>query len=238
MITNCLFSGNSVGGYRGYGGGMYDGWNATITNCTFSGNRVYGNGYEGYGGGIYGGVIANCIIYGNTASSGGNEIWYEISVNYSDVNGGQPGTGNINADPCFVKCGYWGDANDPNIHRQPNDTNAIWIDGNYRLLSGSPCIDAGDNNSVRTPLDLDGFPRIIAGGCNGSKIVDMGAYEFLRADINHDGAVNFVDFALFALHWWETNCGQCGGADLTCDGNVNFADLREFAKWWLAGGSN
>jgi hypothetical protein len=63
----------------------------------------------------------------------------------------------------------------------------------------------------------------------------MGAYEFLRSDINHDGTVNFLDFAIFASQWLDTNCGMCCGADLTCDGQVNWADLGEFVKWWLAG---
>lgn len=130
------------------------------------------------------------------------------------------GPGNIDADPCFVEPGYWCDVNDPNIPVEPNDPNAIWVDGNYRLLSNSPCIDAGDNNSVPddyanldgdgdvnepTPFDLDSFPRFIDDLCttdtgNGAPpIVDMGAYEFLSSDINHDGSVNFTDFAPFAL---------------------------------------
>ncbi|MGA2071057.1 MAG: right-handed parallel beta-helix repeat-containing protein [Sedimentisphaerales bacterium] len=283
IITNCIFTGNSArsgngasgGNGGGLGGGMCNDGYSEVTNCTFSGNSAE----EGYGGGICAGTrympltqIANCILYNDTAFDG-NEIalleseyygYGTTDVNYSDVKGGQEGVygnsqwgpGNIDADPCFVRYGYWGDANDPNMYVEPNDPNAIWIDGNYRLLSGSPCIDAGDNNSVppdyadldndgntteRTPLDLDGFPRFIDDLCttdtgNGTPpIVDMGAYEFLRSDINHDGTVNFLDFAIFASQWLDTNCGMCCGADLTCDGQVNWADLGEFVKWWLAG---
>jgi hypothetical protein len=164
------------------------------------------------------------------------------------------GPGNIDADPCFVEPGYW-DANGT-----PGDANDdFWVDGNYRLLSNSPCIDAGDNNSVPpdyadldgdddtnepTPFDLDGFPRFIDELCTTDTgkgtppIVDMGAYEFLSSDINHNGAVNFTDFAPFALRWLQSGCGGCWGADLTCDGQVNLADLREFAEWWLAGTSD
>jgi len=43
--------------------------------------------------------------------------------------------------------------------------------GDYRLQSGSPCIDAGTNEVVAT-TDLDGNARIV----NGT--VDMGAYEY------------------------------------------------------------
>jgi hypothetical protein len=231
------------------GGGIFS-VGGPITNCTFSGNLA-----DAYGGGIciYDGdlSITNCILLGDTAKTDGNEIALvtlfgspKVGVSYCDVNGGQAnvyvgpncvlnwGPGNIDADPCFVG------------------------NGNYRLLSGSPCIDAGDNNSVSpdytdldgdgnttepTPLDLDDFPRFIDDLCttntgNGTPpIVDMGAYEFLRSDINHNGSVNFNDFALFALQWLKTDCGECCGAELTCDGQVEWADLRQFAEWWLAG---
>jgi len=169
-----------------------------------------------------------------------------ILVTYSDIQGGWPGDGNnIDADPCFVEPGRW----DPN--GTPSDTNDdFWVGGNYRLLSVSPCIDIGDNNSVPpdyadldndantaepTPFDLDSFPRFIDGDCNDSNIVDMGAYEFLYSDIDHSGFVNFTDFAKFALQWLEYNCGQCFGADLSCDKNVDCADLDKFTQWWLAG---
>lgn len=44
--------------------------------------------------------------------------------------------------------------------------------GDYRLLSTSPCIDAGDYSAAAGPTDLDGRARI-----QGARI-DMGAYEF------------------------------------------------------------
>jgi hypothetical protein len=43
--------------------------------------------------------------------------------------------------------------------------------GNLRLQSNSPCINAGNNSYVATTTDLDGRPRIVGG------TVDMGAYE-------------------------------------------------------------
>ena len=69
------------------------------------------------------------------------------------------GEGNVDADPCFVKPGYW----DPN--GTPADANDdFWVEGDYHLKSQagrwdpndrtwvtdsvtSPCIDAGDPNS-------------------------------------------------------------------------------------------
>lgn len=60
-------------------------------------------------------------------------------------------------------------------------------------------------------------------------------FEFVPADFDDDGYVNFIDFAVFAEHWLETDCGPCGGADLTGDEDVKLDDLREFAENWLGG---
>jgi hypothetical protein len=63
-----------------------------------------------------------------------------------------------------------------------NITNApLFVDtntANYRLQSGSPCINAGVNRAWMTGVtDLDGRSRID----RFSRVVDMGAYEYLRA---------------------------------------------------------
>jgi hypothetical protein len=51
------------------------------------------------------------------------------------------------------------------------------VAGNYHLVAGSPCIDAGDNTASGLPItDLDGDYRILDGG-TGS-IVDIGADEY------------------------------------------------------------
>jgi len=151
-MANCMFSRNSAGDD---GGGMWN-WNnsPTLTNCTFSGNSASeeGGGMSNYW--KCSPTLTNCILWGNTAPIGSqihNDERSSATVSYSDVQGVWPGIGNINADPLFV---------DPAI-------------GDYHLLPGSPCIDAGDNSAVPPSVvtDLDGNPRII----NGT--VDMGAYE-------------------------------------------------------------
>jgi len=191
--------------------GAFDGSASSIMDASGNSPIRFGSGrYD------FDGMLDEVRLYSRVLTS------QEVSI-LSDVN-----NSNINVDPCFVNP----------------------VEGNYRLLSDSPCIDAGNNYSVPpdyanldgdgntvepTLFDLDGLERFIDGDCNDSDIVDMGAYEFLSSDINHNGAVNFVDFAKFALQWFQTDCGECDGADLTCDSQVNLADLREFAEWWLAG---
>jgi probable HAF family extracellular repeat protein len=180
-VEGCTFSANSATG----GGGMYNKYksNPTVKGCTFSANLAK----NGYGGGMcnFTGspTVEGCTFNGNFAAIGGGMYSYSYSrptvtnsilwadmpreisgdtptVTFSDIQGGYSGTGNINADPCFVSPGYW-------------DPNGIWIDGDYHLLEDSPCIDAGDPNYIAGPneTDLDGRPRVI-----GSRI-DMGAYE-------------------------------------------------------------
>jgi hypothetical protein len=170
-VANCTFTSN----WGQYGGGMFNEANSspTVTNCTFGGNSDNAGG-----GGIYctsssSPSLANCILWGDTPG----EIALvdsTITVTYSDVQGGWPGTGNIDADPVFV--GAYG-----------------------RLLPGSPCIDAADNTAVPAdtedldgdgdttepiPIDLEGNPRFVDDvdtldtGLGDPPIVDMGAYEF------------------------------------------------------------
>jgi len=176
-IANCTVAGNAAK----WGGGMYNAsWHTTtLTNCTFSGNSAEENGGGIYNRPLSSPTLTNCIFWSDTPE----EIYDEKSVTiitYSDVQGGWPGLGNIDADPLFVEPGYWADVNDQNIVVEPNDPNAIWVDGDYHLLEGSPCIDAGDPNYVAEPneTDLDGKPRLLDGNNDGIPVVDMGAYEY------------------------------------------------------------
>jgi len=183
ILINCAFIGNLA---SDSGGGInIRSSNPNVTNCTFSGNSAdyYGGGMDNYDSSP---TVTNCILWGNTASVDGNEIalWESstIDVNYCDVMGAQAaifndgtgtvnwGSGNIDDDPLFVGPGV----------------------GDLRLLPASPCIDAGDNNSVPPdindldgdgnttepiPFDLDSNPRVVDGDDDGNSVVDMGAYE-------------------------------------------------------------
>ena len=141
-IMNCLIYNNS--GVNG--AGIWVSTNMKILNCTIVDNSSWNSGSGAVDG--MNGQVTNSILWGNTP----NQIEGNSTVMYSDVQGGWPGEGNIDADPMFV---------DPN-------------NGDYNLLYNSLCIDAGTNSTVPSlpPTDIDGNPRIVNG------IVDMGAYEY------------------------------------------------------------
>ena len=262
MVSNCIIFGNTAVGAGGgilctygnptiiyctitgnlamMGGGIGCQWgaNAWIRNCTVSGNVA-----SSFGGGIScldsRPTLLNCILWGDSSKRGpeiaSHGIYgpFTITINYSDVQGGQGGAdiggtstliwdyGNITGDPCFARPGYW----DPN--GTPDDANDdFWVGGDCHLKSKagrwdanegrwtkdevtSPCIDAGDPSS---PVGLEPFP-------NGG-IINMGAYggtaeasksyfgetvceTIVAGDINGDCKVNLKDFAIMALHWLE-----------------------------------
>ena len=162
-LVNVTFSGNSAE----CGGGMIN-YNSspTLVNVTFSGNSA-----DSGGGGMYNSdsspALTNCILWGNTAPAG-PQIYNSSStptISYSDIQGGYSGTGNIDADPLFVRNPDPGDGD----WTTPGDNDY----GDLRLQLTSPAIDVGDNTAVPVGIttDLDGNPRISNG------VVDMGAYE-------------------------------------------------------------
>jgi len=185
IMVNCTFGENSAE----WGGGIFNHWSSQLrmSNCSFSGN-IASNGsalssdpsFTTFPGRI---ELTNCILWnGENTLFDPNPDCSTIAVTYSDVQGGWPGEGNINADPCFADPGYWADADDPNIVVELNDPNAVWIEGDYHLKSQagrwdpntqswiqddvtSPCIDAGDPN---IPVGDESMP-------NGG-IINMGAY--------------------------------------------------------------
>jgi hypothetical protein len=166
---------------------------------------------------IYGGkaVISNGICWND-----GEEVYGRAEITFSDVRGGHEGSGNIDADPRFV------DAES----------------GDYRLLSDSPCIDAGDPNFVEEPgdLDIDGLRRVWGGR------IDMGAYEygsFRYGDMNCDGDISFDDIDPFVLvlvdpEEYGATYPDCDvkNADVNFDGDVSFNDIDAFVECLIHGG--
>lgn len=79
----------------------------------------------------------------------------------------------------------------------------------------------------------DGYLDVLIGAYDGK----VHLYRNIPpGDMDKDYDVDFIDFALFANYWQQTNCGKCGGANLTgSDGNVDVNDLQQFTENWLVG---
>jgi len=169
VIVNNIIAGNDALydsyeiGMGGFGAGIYcAGASAVIT-----GNTIVGNISDGYGGGRGGGIcghsgsiyMANNIIAFNTdgVSSDGTVQWQMYNnnlfgnLNYDYEAGIPAGAGDISQDPAFM-CRTQGD---------------------YRLVPGSLCIDAGLDTALAIPAtDFGGQSRIY-----GDQ-VDIGADEY------------------------------------------------------------
>ncbi|MFQ5770193.1 MAG: right-handed parallel beta-helix repeat-containing protein [bacterium] len=167
IISGSIVSGNfPLNRDQHGGGGIYCTYSeTTIGNCTIVGNSFFGL-YRQDGSTR---VINSILYYNGNGKRDPVQITGKgpVTVTYSNVQDGRkpwagpwPGEGNINADPCFVESGHW-------------DANAVWIEGDYHLLTKSPCIDAGGSTIyLLDDTDIDGSPRVTASH------IDMGAYEF------------------------------------------------------------
>jgi len=190
-LANCLLQGNSAD----EGGALYfSNSEATVTNCTIVENMAADDG-----GGVYtdagsAPTLTNCILWGDSPQElhidGG-----DLVVTYSDIQGGWPGEGNIDAQP-------------------------FALPGELRIAFDSPCIDAGTNEPPGglPPEDLDGDPRPLDGDGDTVAVADMGVYEFNPAVPRL--ALDPVEFLFSAAQGGESPAGQalsirnCGGGTL------------------------
>ncbi len=149
-------------------------------------------------GGVSESFLYNCIVYYNSRF---NFIDFHVIFYHCCTTPIPAGSGNISDEPMFVDL----------------------FNGNLRLQSNSPCINAGTNYYVSGDVDLDGRPRIVG------RTVDMGAYEFQSAvpgqyigwlqkyglptdgsvdnsDSDNDGFDNWQEF-VFGMHPLISNIG-------------------------------
>ena len=138
------------------GGGARCMGNGTMDRCILTGNA------SDFGGGVYGGILYNCLLYGNYATMGGGGAMESLTINCTFMSN-SAGLGND-----ILMCGG------ANCIANADPDEIQFMDaaaGNYRLKPTSPCIDAGDSSVVFGEEDLDGNQRIVYGA------VDIGAYE-------------------------------------------------------------
>lgn len=219
QVLNCVIAGNtSTEGGAGvrcdYGPG-----NPVIENCTITDNTALGNG-----GGLWAGfgsnpTVKNSIIWDNVSNTQGQNVAVStqstLTINYSDVKGGQSGVykigdgqliwgqGNITLDPLFANPGQ-GDYHLRSLGGRYVDVSSQWVVDN----SHSPCIDAGDPAS-----DVGDEPEP-----NGGRI-NMGAYGGTeKASLSHEGGGGGLDLP----------------GDVNGDGQINLSDLFTLIDLWLS----
>jgi len=223
-VSQCRFVGNSATGW----GGALRGSPARLTSCSFVGNSAtYGAGISHAPASL---TMTDSVFWNNRGQEGSPEqqqIWFSLSspltAAYSCIQGLDvlTGNGNINTAPAFVDPGYWDN------NGTPGDlTDDFFVAGDYHLLPGSPCIDAGDPDFVAEAgaVDLDGEPRVMH--CR----VDMGVDEFtlsepLAGDYDNSGALDIADLAPLIDALLEPTASDACIGDLNGDGSLDGLDI-------------
>jgi len=231
-LFGCVLSGNIAD----CGGGLsHSSGQIKIVGCTFGGNQAR------LGGGLHQGAttVRNSIFWGNTSSADhieAQQIYPQPpsyrSVDHSCIQGLDALYGNYNVgrSPLFV------DADGPDdIPGTPDD--------DFRLLPGSPCIDAGATDAYADdatdvdgdgdleeplPLDILGNPRFVDDPCRVDAgfghatyrdlpIVDIGAIEYVPdsdGDYDEDGIANCEDNCPTIANADQTDCDADGEGDV------------------------
>jgi len=162
------------------------GGSPTITNVTIVNNKY---GIEAYAGAEP--DISNCIFWSNTISD-----LFQCEARYSCIEQGVEGQGNINVDPRFFDL-----ANDD--YHLLSERGRYWPAHDVWVLDNitSPCIDGGDPTADPSGEPMPNGYRINMGAYGGTAYASMSEMVWLDGDINHDGIVDMVDFAMLANNW-------------------------------------
>lgn len=205
-----------------------------MINNTISGNYAHDLPFPwqipGVGGGIFCNnsslILVNTILWGDSP----DEIYTDGAtiINYSDIQGGWIGEGNINVNPLFANVAN-GDYHLKSHAGRWDSNSQSWV---YDEVT-SPCIDAGNPGC---PVGDEPEP-------NGNRI-NMGAYGGTAeasktptnwrsiADLTNDWAVDFNDLKVFVNYWLDT--GPCIPGDLNRNQSIDFSDFAIFALRWSA----
>ena len=211
VLENCIVANNSAS----YAGVYITGSSARVINCTVVNN--VGTASAGINvKNTAAGQVVNCLMYGNRASNdetGHAHVWSGASANN------------------FVNCA--GDLDgDANILNAGESFQNI-ATGDFRLIAGSPCIDAGTayaSTAATSDQDLDRNARI-----SGSS-VDIGAYEFDQNALSVGFSADQTEgITPFAVTFTAEPTGASGAIsyqwDVNGDGNYDLTTVTPTASY-------
>jgi hypothetical protein len=262
-FTNCVFTGNSTNQngaaiFSNPGGASF--MQVRIEGCQFRHNTssgpTFATCYDGAGDLIVDNITAADNSAGRAISAAGTFVNVYNSIIRGPVGAAQPMVWTFNTQPTNVSyCNLEGATQAHWVMDHIQSAEPVFSnrpDGDFRLLFGSPCIDAGNNTLVPATLTMD-----LAGGARlsddaftpntgvGSPPVDIGAFENITgfidctADFNCDGDVGTdADIeAFFACIAGTCPTPPCTStADFNGDGDVGTdADIEAFFRV-LSGG--
>ena len=184
--TSSVIKGNNIHGNSAEEGGGIGCF--TFSSPTITNNTIVGNSASTNGGGIYcyyisSPSVTNTIIWDNTAPTDPNISVYfsDPFFNYSDIEGGREGDGNIDADPLFC---------DPE-------------NGDLTVQSDSPVLGAGQNGTDMGAYGVGCEPDDVCSACN---IYYTDGYPGFCCDMAWDeGGLT----CLYVETEWGLDCGGC-----------------------------
>ena len=219
FLVDCVVSNNASSG--SYGGGVNIQGNGVVSNCVICANNDSSNGY---GGGAYlqGGALVNSLVHNNTAKSaagvyqtGGrlvnctivnnritdsySGVWQTAgSILNTAVSGSAANdasalqsSGGTVASSCALSLAS---GTDGNVCADPRLTFRNADEGDFTLMSSSPCIDAGSPDAAFGAADTDisgSTLRVLDGDADGISAIDIGCYEYDPASVSTAVSFNY-----------------------------------------------
>ena len=264
-ITGCGIEGGSVSGADSGVGGLAGRNDGTISNChaaaSVTGNDNETGGLVGVNFGTISNSYATGSVTGGDWSTGGLAgAVYEGTISNCYATGSVTASGNYTGG----LVGYGEDNTTiTNCYATGSVTGGEYCTGGLVGYNSDSTISAsfwdveigGPDNGIGTPLPTSQMQTMTTFTGAG--------WDFVGEQVNgtddiwsiHEGTdypvfvweiVNFVgwyevdmaDFAFFASHWMDTDCGgpdACEGTDIDFSGSVDLTDLLIFTNRWLIG---